>query len=273
VLHRHLSLFFPSHSLFVYYSSSSITMSSFSFSALPKPVANPAEVQLRQEWDEICVRVKSAVASLPEDRKDNPLEQAQWLLVWGRVMVSVRNPCEGRSRLTSAERWQAEAQAAYIKGTELKIDLPFLGDTDEAETKYNIWTTRIRVNSQGRKSTKEPSEVSGDEDEQGDVVMAATEPGSSASAAVSKRRIHVKVSHTLSIAGRCSDALATRRSPRPRKSPMSSKTRRASCVRKGRERSSPRAWFQSEVGSARSAPLRSKPARSVSHSSSRSSLD
>jgi hypothetical protein len=117
-------------------------MSSFSFSALSKPVMNPAKAQLRKEWEEICVRVKSTIAGLPEDRKDNSLEQAQWLLVWARVMVSARNPVDGRSILTSFEQWQAEAQDAYNKSTELNIDLP-LGDTDEAETKYNIRKTCI----------------------------------------------------------------------------------------------------------------------------------
>jgi hypothetical protein len=194
VLHQHLSLFFLSHSLVVYFPSSTLNMSSFSFSALPKPVVDPAEAQLRKEWDGICARVQAAVASLPPDSLDKSLEQAEWIVVWNNAMVSTCNPRDGRSVLTGFERWKADAQVAYAKGTQLKIELPFLGDTSEAETKYNIWTTRIRVNAASRKSTQEPSEAEGGEDDGGDVVMRAVEPGSSASAAVLRRQIHVKVS-------------------------------------------------------------------------------
>jgi hypothetical protein len=86
---------------------------------------------------------------------------------------------------------QGEAQRAHEKSAELKIVLPSPADTSEAEKRYEVWLTRIRLNSVSRKSsTREPEEeVVAD----GDVDMDAAEPGASSSTAARRRKVVAKV--------------------------------------------------------------------------------
>ena len=62
---------------------------------------------------------------------------------------------------------------------------------------YNIWTTRIRVNAASRKASKELSVVPAAHDTGEDVVMGAVDAEPSASTAVPRRKIAVKVSRSL----------------------------------------------------------------------------
>jgi hypothetical protein len=176
-------------------SSSSIhpNMSTFSFSTLQK-VVEPAEVELRKQWEAISKRVVDAIASMPEEGTDKALAQAEWIAGWELLMVS----CVGSATsvclegLSAKSRWlQGEAQLAHEKSAELKVVLPSPADTSEAEKRYEAWTTRIRLNSVSRKSsTKEPEEeVVAD----GDVDMDAAEPGASSSTAARRRKVVAKV--------------------------------------------------------------------------------
>jgi hypothetical protein len=62
-------------------------MSTFSFSTIQKAV-NPAEVELRKEWEEISKKVVDEIAKMPEDVLDQVSEQAQSIHRWGLLMVS-----------------------------------------------------------------------------------------------------------------------------------------------------------------------------------------
>jgi hypothetical protein len=168
-------------------------MSTFSFSTLQK-VVEPAEVELRKQWEAISKRVVEAIANMPAEGTDKALAQAEWITSWELLMVS----CVGFvtavriERLSAKSGWlQGEAQRAHEKSAELKIVLPSPADTSEAEKRYEVWLTRIRLNSVSRKSsTRElEEEVVAD----GDVDMDAAEPGASASTAVRRRKIVAKV--------------------------------------------------------------------------------
>ena len=86
-----------------------------------------------------------------------------------------------------------------MRGTELGVALASPVDTSEAEKMHGVWTTRIARNSVSRKSStrgteeaEEVEEAQEVEDDGGDVVMAGTEPGPSASAAGKKRKLVAK---------------------------------------------------------------------------------
>jgi len=68
-----------------------------------------------------------------------------------------------------------------------------LVDTNEVEMLYNIWTTWIRMNAASRKASKEPSAAPEAQDAGEDIVMGAVDVEPSASTAVPRRKVTVKV--------------------------------------------------------------------------------
>jgi len=102
---QHLSLPSFLSSLFSYMSSSSVNMSTFSFTAHKKPAkpVDPIEVELHKEWDKICAREESLVAGAPADTPDKAAEQAEWVVIWQGAMVSTFHSWIGCSVLTILE--------------------------------------------------------------------------------------------------------------------------------------------------------------------------
>ena len=130
---------------------------------------------------------------------------------------------------------------------------------------YNIWTTRIRVNTASRKASKELSVAPAAQDTGEDVVMGAVDPEPSASTAVPRRKIALKVRRLIAspfvyVLTNCN----RRRRPNQR-GPSGLSTRRPATSarrvrRKGRRKNSPLAWFPLGVVGARSVWPQSRPA-------------
>jgi hypothetical protein len=68
-------------------SASILSMSTFSLSALQ--VTEPsAESKLRGDWDDLCKKISTAIAEMPNDVRSEIAAQAKWLCSWEALMVS-----------------------------------------------------------------------------------------------------------------------------------------------------------------------------------------